>query len=71
MGLTNLAARQAAPKARQYKLSDGKGMYLLVTPNGCKYWRLKYRILGREKTLSLGVYPEISLADARDKTETA
>ena len=47
------------------------GMYLLVNPNGSKYFRLKYRFEGKEKTLALGVYPETSLKQARDKRETA
>jgi hypothetical protein len=56
---------------KEYKLTDGGGLYLLVKPNGAKYWRLKYRFLGKEKKLSIGVYPDISLADARLKREEA
>ncbi len=69
-----LNARQietAKPKEKEYKLTDGGGLYLLVKPNGAKYWRLKYRVLGKEKKLSIGVYPDISLADARQKREDA
>lgn len=65
-----LNARQietAKPKVNEYKLTDGDGLYLLVRPNGAKHWRLKYRFLGKEKKLSIGVYPDISLADARLK----
>lgn len=50
---------------------DCSGLYLLNIPNGAKYWRLKYRVLGKEKKLSMGVYPDISLADARLKREEA
>ncbi|WP_145525774.1 tyrosine-type recombinase/integrase [Yersinia vastinensis] len=69
-----LNARQidtAKPKEKEYKLTDGGGLYLLVKPNGAKYWRFKYRVLGKEKKLSIGVYPDISLADARLKREEA
>ena len=64
-----LNARQidtAKPKEKEYKLTDGGGLYLLVKPNGARYWRLKYRFLGIEKKLSIGVYPDISLADAAE-----
>ena len=69
-----LNARQidtAKPKEKAYKLADGGGLYLLVKPNGGKYWRLKYRVDGKEKLLALGVYPEVTLADARAKREDA
>ncbi|MDR7344369.1 integrase [Pantoea alhagi] len=69
-----LNARQidtAKPREKEYKLTDGGGLYLLIKPNGAKYWRLKYRVLGKEKKLSIGVYPDISLADARLKREEA
>ena len=63
--------RKAQGKERAYKLSDGAGMYLLVTPAGQKYWRMKYRIAGKEKTLALGVYPDVTLAAARNKRKAA
>jgi hypothetical protein len=69
-----LNARQvdtAKPKDKPYKLADGGGLYLLIKPNGGKYWRLKYRVAGKEKLLALGVYPEVTLADARAKREEA
>lgn len=69
-----LNARQidtAKPKEKEYKLTDGGGLYLLVKPNGAKYWRFKYRVSGKEKKLSIGVYPDISLAYARLKREEA
>lgn len=61
----------AKPREKEYKITDGGGLYLLVKPNGAKYWRLKYRVMGKEKKLSIGVYPDISLADARLKREEA
>lgn len=60
-----LNARQvetAKPKDKEYKLTDERGLYLLVKPNGSKYWRLKYRIAGKENKLAIGVYPDFSLA---------
>ncbi|WP_290518021.1 integrase arm-type DNA-binding domain-containing protein [Alcanivorax sp.] len=65
MPLTATAVRQALSKAKAYKLSDSHGLFLLVNPNGAKYWRYKYRYGGKEKTLALGVFPEVSLKDAR------
>lgn len=67
MPLTDLAVRNAKPKATPYKLSDTGGLFLLVPPSGHKRWRYKYRWLGKEKLLSLGVYPEVGLADARER----
>ncbi len=71
MPLTATAVRQALPKAKAYKLSDGHGLYLLVNPKGAKYWRYKYRYGGKEKPLALGVFPEVSLKDARVAHQTA
>lgn len=71
MSLTDRAALSAKPKEKEYKLSDEKGLYLLVRPNGSKYWRLKYRFLGKEKKLALGVYPEVTLKEARVKRDEA
>lgn len=67
MKLTNTAVTGAKPKDKDYKLSDGDGMYLLVTKRGGKLWKLKYRFNGKEKKLSIGAYPEVSLKEARDK----
>jgi integrase len=69
--LTDPACRNAKPKDKPFKLSDEKGMYLEVMPNGSKYWRMKYRIAGKEKRLALGVYPDVSLAEARGKRDDA
>ena len=71
MPLTNTAILNAKSTDKPRKLADEKGLFLLVHPNGSKYWRLKYRFGGREKTLALGVYPDISLADARQRREDA
>lgn len=65
--LTDAKIRNAKPDGKPYKLADGHGLHLLVMPNGAKYWRVKYRFLGKEKKLSLGVYPEMSLVEAREK----
>lgn len=69
--LTDTAIRKARPADKPVMLSDGGGMYLELRPNGTRYWRLKYRIGGREKLLSLGVYPAVTLAEARKKREAA
>lgn len=70
MPLTDKAIKNAKPTDKPYKLLDGEGMFLLVNPNGTKYWRMRYRHLGTEKMLSLGTYPAVSLAKARkNRTE--
>ena len=61
MPLTDVAIRQAKPGPKATKLSDEKGMFLLITPAGGKLWRFKYRFEGREKLLALGAYPAVSL----------
>ncbi len=66
MPLTDTAVKRAKPGAAPMKLSDGKGMYLLVTEKGSKLWRWKYRVDGKEKVMPLGGYPDVSLAQARD-----
>ena len=71
MPLTNTAIRNAKPRVKRYRLFDSQGLYIEVAPSGGKWWRLKYRILGKEKRLSLGVYPEVSLKDAREKRDQA
>jgi len=71
MPLTDTAARQAKSKEKDYKLADEKGLFLFVKTNGSKYWRLKYRYLGAEKLLALGVYPDVKLAGARRKADEA
>ncbi len=64
--LTALQVKQSKPRDKTYKLSDGKGLNLEVRPNGSKYWRLSYRYQQKQKTLALGVYPIVTLADARE-----
>lgn len=71
MALTETAIRNAKPQAKPRKLSDGGGMYLLLTPKGGRWWRLDFRFGGRRKTLSLGTYPEIGLRDARERRAEA
>ncbi|MFZ3182667.1 MAG: integrase arm-type DNA-binding domain-containing protein [Pseudomonas sp.] len=71
MPLTDSAIKTAKPKEKAYKLSDAHGLYLLVKPNGSKLWRLKFRVNGTEKGLAFGVYPTISLAQARQRREEA
>lgn len=71
MKLTARQVETAKPKDKTYKLSDGGGLYLEVANSGSRYWRLKYRYAGKEKRLAFGVYPEITLAEAREKRDTA
>ena len=65
--LTELTIKQAKPKTKQYKLFDGGGMFLLVHPNGSKYWRMKFSFERKSKLASFGVWPDVSLKDAREK----
>jgi len=67
MPLTDAKARNAKSKSKPYKIADGEGLFLLIAPSGSKYWRMRYFFGGKEKLLSLGVYPEVGLADAREK----
>lgn len=69
--LTDIQVSKAKPKDRDYKLTDGGGLYLLVTTAGGKLWRFKYRFAGKEKLLAFGPYPEISLSDARLRRQEA
>lgn len=71
MALTATAINAAKPRDKPYKLADGLGLYLLVAPTGGRLWRMNYRFLGQQKTLSLGSYPEMSLAKAREKRTAA
>ncbi|WP_340267066.1 tyrosine-type recombinase/integrase [Sphingobium mellinum] len=61
----------AKPREREYKLTDGAGLYLLVKPNGRKLWRLNYAYLGKQRTLSFGAWPDVGLADARERRDEA
>lgn len=69
--LTAIAVKQAKPGEKDRKLTDGAGLFLLVTTNGGKRWRYKYRYAGKEKLLALGTYPDVSLADARNRHQDA
>ena len=69
--LSDTKARKAQPANKDYKLADGNGLYLLVRPGGSKLWRMKYRFANKEKLLSFGPYPEVSIADARDLRDAA
>lgn len=71
MKLTDTKVREAKPRAGHYKLFDGRGLFILVKNNGTKSWRYKYRVNGKEKSLSLGLYPNVSLKDARKKHQEA
>ena len=71
MPLSQMAVRNAKPKDKDYKLTDGEGMFLFVTKAGGKFWRWSYRFGGKQKTVSLGAYPEVTLAEAREKRVAA
>jgi hypothetical protein len=71
MRLSALAIRNAKPRETPYKLGDGGGLYLLIKPNSTRLWRMNYAYMGRQKTLSFGEWPLISLAEAREKREEA
>lgn len=71
MALTDTKVRSAKPEEKEYSLVDGDGMSLLVKPSGSKYWRFRFRFGGKQHLMAFGVYPEISLASARQKREEA
>ncbi len=71
MTLTDTRIRNAKPSDKVYKLSDAHGMYLFVKPDGGRYWRLDYRFAAKRRTLALGVYPTVTLSDARARREEA
>ncbi|HHM1551689.1 TPA: tyrosine-type recombinase/integrase, partial [Klebsiella pneumoniae] len=71
MALTDIKVRTTKPSDKPFKLTDGRGMHLLINPNGSKYWRLQYRFGGKQKVLALGVYPMVSLGEARRKRDEA
>jgi len=71
MNLKDSEVKSAKPQEKPYKMADGTGLYLLVNPSGSKYWRFDYRFLGKRKTLAVGVYPAVSLKDARIKLREA
>ncbi|HEX4650490.1 MAG TPA: Arm DNA-binding domain-containing protein, partial [Granulicella sp.] len=71
MPLTDTAIRSAKPGQKPLKIYDERGLYLEISPTGGKWWRLKYRFAGKEKRLSLGVYPDVNLKKARERREDA
>ncbi|HGF0723618.1 tyrosine-type recombinase/integrase [Klebsiella sp. I138] len=71
MPLNDMQIRRAKPEAKTYTLGDGQGLSLLIEPNGSKSWRFRYRYAGKPKMISLGVYPTITLADARSRRDDA
>lgn len=71
MPLTDAKIRALKPKEKTYRLGDAGGLYVEVATNGSRYWRMKYRVAGKEKRLAFGVYPDVSLADAREKRDAA
>jgi len=71
MPLSNTAIANAKPSDKQYSMNDGRGLSILVQPNGSKWWRFRYRFHAKPKMLSFGVYPDVSLKDARDKCDEA
>lgn len=71
MSLTDVKVRTAKAESKAYKLFDERGLFLLISPIGSKYWRFKYRFEGKEKLLALGIYPDVSLAGARERRDQA
>jgi integrase len=71
MGLTAVAIKAAKGRTKEYKMADSDGLYLLVKPNGGRYWRMNYRFRGFQKTLAFGAWPQIALIDARAKRDEA
>ncbi len=71
MKLNDTACKNYKPKEKAYRMTDGGGLYLEIMPNGSKYWRMNYRFLGKQKTIALGIYPRVTLKEARDKREEA
>jgi integrase len=71
MSLSDAKVRNAKAKTKPYKIADGEGLFLVIMPAGSKYWRLRYYFGGKEKLLALGVYPYVTLADARDRRAAA
>ncbi|MDE2259011.1 MAG: DUF4102 domain-containing protein [Betaproteobacteria bacterium] len=66
---TVTAIRNAKPREKPYKMVDERGLYILISPSGGKWWRVDYRFNGKRKTLSMGTFPEVTLAEARDRRD--
>ena len=71
MALTDTAIRNTKPREKQFKVFDGRGLFLLIKPSGTKGWRFKYFYSGKEKLLAFGIYPEVSLKAAREQCDEA
>lgn len=71
MALTDIAIRTSKRRAKSFKLTDGGGLHLLIAPTGGKLWRFAYRFAGKQKTLALGAYPSVTLAEAREGRDAA
>src|SRR5215470_13697235 len=71
MALTHVQITAAKPREKAYRLFDGRGLYIQIAPSGGRWWRFKYRFGGKEKRLSLGVYPDVSLKAARERLDEA
>lgn len=71
MSLTDIKCKNAKPKEKPYKLADAGGLYIEIMPNGSKYWRLKYRYNAKERRLALGVYPLVTISEAREGRDRA
>ncbi len=71
MPLTDTKVRSLKARDKQYKVADGRGLFLVITPGSSKYWRFRYRFVDREKSLAIGIYPDVSLSEARDKAHEA
>lgn len=71
MPLTDSAVRHAQPRDKPYKMADSQGLYIQIMPSGSKFWKMKYRFDGREKKLSFGDYPRVTLRDARNERDAA
>ena len=71
MALTDIAIKSSKPRESAFKLYDGRGLQLHITPQGSRLWRWAYRHEGKQKLMALGVYPDVSLAQARDKADLA
>ncbi len=69
--LTDVAVRNAKPGPKNIRLKDERGLHLEISPKGGKWWRLRYWISGKERLISLGTYPDISLKDARERRDEA
>src|SRR5258708_11769464 len=71
MPLTDIRVRSTKPHEKPIKVSDGAGLHLLIQPSGSKLWRLAYRFDGKQKTLALGIYPTVTLKQARERRDAA